>query len=461
LGKFRFSLVLGSRVVKLLHNPIVFKMLLLAFVCLASFLISAVIIHAMRKRMSYKPEPERVAAVENSTLFSLAAYNGVIQQLREQEKELQKLRQQERDRAAATENISEAVLSNLTSGVVFFDRMGIVRQVNGAAKSLLGYASPFGFHIRDLFYGIREVRWPGGSTSDSPAPFVAEMERTIRDATPFQRVEADYVTPTGEKRVLGIGASAVRGKKGEILGVSCLVADLTHISELSRQVQLKENLASLGEMSAGIAHEFKNSLATISGYAQMLVQEAASETGREFAGKIAAETESLSRIVTEFLEFARPHGMARQTVNLNAVLEDCAQETGVDLQLPADPVMEVTGDAVLLRQALSNLLRNSAEAGRNGARVKVSVHGSVDADKLQVSLTDNGRGIAAEDLSRIFIPFFTTKANGTGLGLALVHRIISEHGGAIAVASDNQGTTFTLSLPANQPAAEQDITKGH
>ncbi len=446
--------------VKLLHNPLVLKMLLLAFVCLASFLISALIIRAMRKRMSYKPEPERVA-VENNTLFSLAAYNGVIQQLREQEKELQKLRQQERDRAAATENISEAVLSNLTSGVVFFDRVGIVRQVNGAAKSLLGYASPFGFHIRDLFCGIREVRWPGGNTSASPAPFVAEMERTIRDATPFQRVEADYVTPTGEKRVLGIGASAVRGKKGEILGVSCLVADLTHISELSRQVQLKENLASLGEMSAGIAHEFKNSLATISGYAQMLVQEAASETGREFAGKIATETESLSRIVTEFLEFARPHGMARQTVNLNAVLEDCAQETGVDLQLPAEPVMEVTGDAVLLRQALSNLLRNSAEAGRNGARVKVLVHGSVEADKLQMSLSDNGRGIAAEDLSRIFIPFFTTKMNGTGLGLALVHRIISEHGGAIALASDNQGTTFTLSLPANQPATEQDITKGH
>jgi signal transduction histidine kinase len=282
------------------------------------------------------------------------------------------------------------------------------------------------------------------------------MERTIRDATPFQRVEADYVTPTGEKRVLGIGASAVRGKKGEILGVSFLIADLTHISELSRQVQLKENLASLGEMSAGIAHEFKNSLATISGYAQMLVQEAASDTGREFAGKIASETESLSRIVTEFLEFARPHGMARQTVNLNAVLEDCAQETGVDLQLPKAPVLEVSGDAVLLRQAISNLLRNSAEASRNGSPVKVSVRGSVEADKLQISLTDNGRGIAAEDLSRIFIPFFTTKATGTGLGLALVHRIISEHGGAITVASDTKGTTFTLTLPANQPAAAME-----
>src|ERR1700682_2371001 len=316
LGKLNLSLVLGTRVVKLLHNPMVFKLLFGVFATLVALLaavLAVMILRSARKNLG-KGEKERVA-VENNPLFSLAAYNGVIQQLREQEKELQKLRQQERDRAAATENISEAVLSNLTSGVVFFDRRGIVRQVNGAAKSLLGYASPFGFHIRDLFYGIREVRWPGGSTSDSPAPFVAEMERTIRDATPFQRVEADYVTPTGEKRVLGIGASAVRGKKGEILGVSCLVADLTHISELSRQVQLKENLASLGEMSAGIAHEFKNSLATISGYAQMLVQEAASDTGREFAGKIASETESLSRIVTEFLRVSSPQRVGRQIGN--------------------------------------------------------------------------------------------------------------------------------------------------
>ncbi len=451
--------------IKLQQNPIVFKMLFAVFATLIALLaaiLAVMMLRAARKNLG-KAEKERVAA-ENNPLFSLAAYNGVIQQLREQEKELQKLRQQDRERAAATENISEAVLSNLTSGVVFFDRLGLVRQVNGAAKLLLGYASPFGFHIRDLFTGIREVRWPSGGTSDSPAPFVTEMERTIRDGAPFQRVEADYVTPKGEKRVLGIGASAVRGKKGEILGVSCLVADLTHIAELSRQVQLKENLASLGEMSAGIAHEFKNSLATISGYAQMLVQESATETGRGFAGKIAAETESLSRIVTEFLEFARPHGMARQKVNLNAVLEDCARETGVDLQLPAAPIMEVTGDAVLLRQALSNLLRNSAEAGRNGARVKVSVHGSIEADKLQVSLADNGRGIAAEDLLKIFIPFFTTKASGTGLGLALVHRIISEHGGAITVASNAEGTTFTLTLPANQPAGPTateitDITK--
>src|SRR5258708_12639082 len=104
--------------------------------------------------------------------------------------------------------------------------------------------------------------------------------------------------------------------------------------------------------------------------------------------------------------------------------------------------MRVSGDLVLLRQAISNLLRNSAEAARNGARVKVAVSGSLREDKLQVSLADNGRGIAGEDLSRIFIPFFTTKNTGTGLGLALVHPIITKHGDPLPASTYPTTTPF-------------------
>jgi signal transduction histidine kinase len=240
----------------------------------------------------------------------------------------------------------------------------------------------------------------------------------------------------------------VRSKKGDILGVSCLIADLTQITELSRQMRLKENLASLGEMSAGIAHEFKNSLATISGYAQMLVRDTSAESGGGFAAKIAQETEALARIVTEFLDFARPHSVVRQAVDLHAILRECAQDSGIHLQISDTLPLQVAGDSVLLRQAISNLLRNSAEAAANGRPVQVSVGGRLEAGKLQLSLTDNGHGIPADALPKIFIPFFTTKANGTGLGLALVHRIITEHGGSITVDSGAQGTTFTVTLPA-------------
>jgi len=448
LGTFGHTLVLGLVLVKLLlQNPLLLKLLVATFLVLLAVLVGMVAMRSLRTNLTYKPEPEKVANADHP-LFNLATYNAVIQQMREQEKELKLLRQQERDSAAASENISEAVLSNLSSGVVFFDRAGTVRQVNNAAKSILGYASPWGFHIRDLFRGMSEVRWTDGSASNSAARFVSEMERTMREGSPFQRVEAEYCTPAGERRVLGVGASAVRSKKGDILGVSCLIADLTQITELSRQVRLRENLASLGEMSAGIAHEFKNSLATISGYAQMLVKDASASSSGGFAAKIAQETEALARIVTEFLDFARPHSVARQTVDLHAILQDCAQETGIDLHVPAAPPLRVAGDSVLLRQAISNLLRNSAEAAANGRPVQVSVTGMIEANKLQLKLADNGHGIPAEDLPKIFIPFFTTKASGTGLGLALVHRIITEHGGSITVDSGSEGTTVTMTLSA-------------
>src|SRR5213075_425665 len=117
---------------------------------------------------------------------------------------------------------------------------------------------------------------------------------------------------------------------------ACLVSDLTEITDLSRQMRLKENMASLGEMSAGIAHEFKNSLATISGYSQMLATDGDQET-REFAQKIAAETGNLTRIVTDFLNFARPRGMKREPLDLRAMLEDCAKENGVALKLENVP----------------------------------------------------------------------------------------------------------------------------
>jgi signal transduction histidine kinase len=235
---------------------------------------------------------------------------------------------------------------------------------------------------------------------------------------------------------------------GEVLGAAVLVSDLTEITHLSRQVRLRENMASLGEMSAGIAHEFKNSLATISGYSQMLSEESSTSTDTDFAGKITAETASLSRIVNDFLNFARPQGFAQEPVDLVAVLRDCAEECRVQLDFGTEPRSHiVAADPTALRQALSNLLRNSAEAVTEGQQPVVRVAMVETPEAVQLSLADNGCGIPAEALPRVFVPFFTTKPSGTGLGLALVHRIVTEQGGAIQVESVPGSTTFTLTLP--------------
>jgi signal transduction histidine kinase len=360
---------------------------------------------------------ERTPGDEGSG-FALAAYHGVIQRLKEQEQELERLRQAERERARASANLSEAVLSNLASGVLLFSPAGLVQQANPAARAILGYASPSGLHAREVFRGVVALRPEAGNASSGPAALLEAVEAALRQGASFRRLEADYQTPAGEARVLGLTLSPVRGAAGENLGATCLISDLTEISRLAHQMRLREQMAALGEMSAGIAHEFKNSLTTISGYAQMLQQEAPTGPAAEFAARLTAEAATLSRVVTDFLSVA------------------------------------LAGDRTALRQVFSNLLRNSTQAARDGVPPAVQVSVEQAGQGTRIILQDNGRGIAPRDLDRIFLPFFTTREQGTGLGLALVHRIVSDLGGAVTAASEGAGAPFTLWLPAPKPDGE-------
>ena len=433
---------------KLLANPLVMKMLLVLLLAAAALVAAALLMRYLRRSLREEGEVEESGPPVEGAAFEAAAYRAVIQRLKEQEREVERLHRIERQRAAKSENVSEAVISNLTSGVVLFDSAGLVRQANPAARTILGYASVFGLHARDLFRGAGAVRDESPEGDETPSDLVAAVEAALREGRSFRRLEADYLTPANEARVLGITLSPVSARDGSSLGAACLVSDLTEIADLSRQIRLRENLASLGEMSAGIAHEFKNSLATISGYAQMLAAEEHPEA-REFGAKIARETEALTRIVTDFLNFARPQKIEPETLDLRPLLEEAARGCTLDLDLgKVPPGLTLEGDRTALCQAFSNLLRNSAEAGPAGPPVSLEVAAEAGEQETRITLRDNGPGIPPENLAHIFIPFFTTKAGGTGLGLALVHRIVTEHGGSISVASDPSGTTFTLSFPS-------------
>jgi signal transduction histidine kinase len=441
-----------------LTNPIVIKMLATAFIALAALAIFVWIIRTLRHRVTTPTGDVLRPSLENTTGFTLAAYQGVIQRYKEQEKELAGLREAERQRAVSMEKVSAAVLSQLSSGVLVFNSMGLLQQANPAARTIFGYSSPLNFHARDLFKGVSAVRNPDGTPAAGdagPAPLLQALDRCIRQAEAAHRLEADYTTPAGDRRVLGITLSPVRDAQAR--GAACLVSDLTEFIAMGRQMRLRENLASLGEMSAGIAHEFKNSLATISGYAQMLSTNDHQPTARGFAQKIANEASNLTSVVTDFLKFARPgsldaagfSGEEKSVVDLRDLIEECARPYELDLDTQQwKGEARVPGDATALRQAFSNLLRNSAEAASNGTRVQVRVAAEMNGNCLQVSFSDNGCGIPPQDLEKIFIPFFTTKPTGTGLGLALVHRIVAQHNGTIAVSSNSQGTMFKLTLPA-------------
>ena len=288
---------------KLLHNPLALKMALVTLLFFVAFLFTVYLLRRIRRGIVAEGRPVELSA--GNTAFTLVAYEGLLRQLREKEQELQRLREQYKLETAASGNISESVLANLNCGVIFLDRMGIVRQANRAAKSLLGYASPISFHIRDLFRGVIRIQWPDtNSESHASAPLVLALQEALHSGAPVSRMKLDYRTPSGQTRALALTAAVVKAKDGEILGVSCLLDDLTEMAELSRELQRAENLASLGEISAGMVNDFKKSLATVRTHAQALLREDSDLARKHYAEKITSELESVNRLIEEYLQFA-------------------------------------------------------------------------------------------------------------------------------------------------------------
>jgi signal transduction histidine kinase len=228
-------------------------------------------------------------------------------------------------------------------------------------------------------------------------------------------------------------------------------------------MKLKDNLASLGEMAAGLAHEFKNSLATIHGYVQLLEAQAsgtASDGDRRATLEASlTEVKLLSKLVTDFLNFARPHDLNLATVDLRTIVDASADEirpqlaqNSISLRVEGE-FPQLPGDESLLRRALANLLRNAAEAiDPHSFEKQIVVTGVVDAGTdsryAHIRVADTGSGISPADLPSVFIPFFTTKSRGYGIGLALVQKILVGHGGDVSVEkSNNFGTVFHCRLP--------------
>ncbi len=393
---------------------------------------------------------------ENPSAFMTASMQGVIARLREQEQELARLHQTEKERAQETERLSEAVTRNMPAGLLLVNATGAISSANPAAEKNLD--------IRGLQYRrYTEVLGENSALADM-------LTACLRDGQTFQRGEVPHITPTGELRHLGVTISPIyrtvrdtvaQGPTAapvqKIAGALCLMSDLTELATLQKQMRWKENLAALGEMSAGIAHEFKNALATISGYAQMIRGEAASSETGECAEKILDQTRSLARVVTEFLRFARPLELAQEDFEVAQVIEQVADEIGTaipEASIRIEGIFgEISGDASLLRQALLNLTRNAAEAASsNGHHREVVIAGAQEgrAGKhwLCIAVRDNGPGIAPGDIDKIFVPFFTTKSAGTGLGLALVQKIALQHGGRVEAHNQTGGgAEFDLWLP--------------
>ena len=394
------------------------------------------------------PITARPAGARDETEFVLETFQAVVEQLRAQQLELEILNARASARAASAEQFSEHIIASVPSGLVAFDARGRATVCNAPARVLLSIdGAPEGQDVQTLLRA---------------APELAEIvARCLRTGELYRREEVMAEGAAGMRR-LGTTVAPISAPQGaQPRGALCLLTDITEVAQLREALALKRNLESLGEMSAGLAHEFKNALATLHGYAQLIQHFNLDERGRAAADALLYEVRALTALVTSFLNFARPQPLSLQEVSLAELIADCATELqtlyverAVTLDIGGE-LPRLPADERMLRQALLNLLRNAAEAIEpECAERRVTVRGARAQDAQSdsawavVEVEDTGAGIAPADLQRIFIPFFTTKTKGHGVGLALAHRVVTEHGGTLTAANAPAGgARFTLRLP--------------
>jgi PAS domain S-box-containing protein len=368
------------------------------------------------------------------TAFMAAAMEDALKKMRQQERAMQL-------RAEASERLSGEIIASLTSGLLVVNQEGTVRTLNPAGQQLLGLAHS------ELIRDYREVLANSTPLADVIQECLIARRPIVRRAVRMER-------PGAGASHLGITVSPIRDDSGHEHGAICLFTDLSEIADLEDQLRLKDSLARLGELTAGIAHEFRNGLATIHGYSRLLDLERVPADFKPYVQGIRQETEELGQVVTNFLNFAKPAELVLGPVDVGVLAEKAAEEIRGEASARGGEVVVkgqfgvVEGDEVLLRQAFSNLCRNALEAC-TGAPPKIVVEGGNDGPgTLRVSVTDNGPGVDPALAERIFRPFFTTKARGTGLGLALVQKIIVTHNGRVTAANaDGGGACLTVTLP--------------
>ena len=357
---------------------------------------------------------------------------------------IQKLRAQERamtERAEASERLNTQIVNSLSAGLLVVDRSGQVQILNPGGRRMLGVEP--------------SAEWPHYTKLPvAAAPLAGVIEECLASGQPIVR-RALEMPHAGDVTHVGVTVSPL-GSDG-IGGAICLFSDLTAVVRLEDQLRMKETLARLGELTAGIAHEFRNGLATIHGYGKLLDLEALPPRFRPYVEGIRQETEALGQVVTNFLNFARPTQLSLATHDLRSIVERAADDLRSEArQLDGDITIsgdfgKVDADDVLLRQAFSNLLRNAVEACQGGSVTpSIRVEGALDASQgmARINVLDNGPGVPHDSRDQIFRPFFTTKKTGTGLGLALVQKIIVTHNGRIlATNAPDGGACFQVTLP--------------
>ena len=364
------------------------------------------------------------------------------EQLQRTSRELDANRQNLAELRALNQNVVESI----PSGLITLSSSGTASFVNPAGASILRAEplSMLGRHVTELGFFAHE-QWDDARTELATGSIV--------------RRETDLFSPGGERRSIGFAISPLSTLDGHFSGYTVIFQDLTDVKKLEAEVRLKDRMAAVGELSAGIAHEIRNPLAAIAGSVQVL-KKSQSLTPQEqrLMSIVLKESERLNKSISDFLRFVRPQekrtaefdvaASLSETLDLLANSPELNEHHEIRREI-APPSYLLVGDADQIRQVFWNLARNAVAAMPKGG--VLTVRTVVDDGSYHIVFTDSGRGMSQADLQRLFQPFRTNFPSGTGLGMAISYRIVQEHGGKIDVtSSEGEGTAITVTLPALQ-----------
>lgn len=377
-------------------------------------------------------EVSRPTAGEGEVEFLLATFERALTGLAATE------RREEDDFAA----IERTLVASLQSGLLLLDREGCVLATNTVGNELLGIgAFAPGTPLSELLRDQPEM-------SDL-------LSAAVLRGGGLQRQEC-AVRVGDVPRILGLTLHPLRRDDGETRGYLALFADLTEVRQRAEESRLSESLAWLGELAGGVAHELRNSLATLRGYLTLIDRRPAEGSIADYLGEIRSEADHLQRVLEDFLSFARPGSARIQEVLLLPLLLRAAADPALDgfpVEVQgAGPGLRMRGDAQLLERAIRNLLHNAVQAERDADRSgPVAVLVQEGPDGLEIAVEDRGLGVNPEIRERLFHPFVTGRAGGVGLGLALAQRIVVLHRGRIRLdAREGGGTRAVILFPAEE-----------
>ncbi len=345
------------------------------------------------------------------------------------------------------------VAQSMSSGLLTTDLKGHITSFNRAAEDITG----------NFFEDVKGKIWHEIFNLEEIKSVFSKLEML---RIPF-RFEGNYVRKDGAKLALGITISSLKNESGETTGAIGIFQDLTKIKEMEDDIKKKEKLAMVGELAAGMAHEIRNPLASLSGSMQILKSESSLSGENKKLLEIALrETEKLNRIISDFLTYARPTPLNKKRCDINRLLNDTVTllRNSKEYQKKIKIATNLEGKRLItevdpnqMSQVFWNLSINAVQAMSDGGELIIASkkrvkkgrgYSDFDKDYIEIIFKDTGNGINPVVKDKIFYPFFTTKDKGSGLGLAIVHRIVEDHKGEIKVESKlNEGSRFIIHLP--------------